>query len=59
MRGASRNDDGTLSSAMKAGGAPLVLARDQHRPYRVAIAGGRVFWTSRVVMGAVQSLPLR
>jgi hypothetical protein len=53
------SDDGTVNSAMKTGGAPLVIARDQHRPYRVAVAGGRVFWTNRVAAGTVESASAR
>lgn len=59
VEGGTTNDDGTLNSALTTGAAPLVLARDQHRPHRVAIAAGRVFWTNRVAGGAVQSTPLR
>jgi len=53
------DDDGQVLSALTTGGAPLAIARAQHRPYRVSIAGGRVFWTNRVAAGTVQSAPLR
>jgi len=55
----SRNRDPPRGPRGEHGAAPLAIARNQHRPHRLAISGGRVFWTNRVAAATVQSAPVR
>ncbi|MDB4936859.1 MAG: putative secreted protein [Labilithrix sp.] len=51
--------DGVLWSASKNGDAPIAMATSLPHPYRLVIAGDRLFWTNRGAPGSVMSMPLR
>lgn len=55
----TNDTDGTVNSDAAAGGSPLVLARDQQRPHRLTVSGGRVYWTNRVAAGSVLAVRAR